>query len=198
MLAVNNIDRFSGQERFTLNGIDTSAQVLDFWCWMGSDLNDNLIRAALGEFIVATALGDSVVDERRSGWRVFDILTPYGCKIEVKTSAYRQVWKQRKPSSLVFDVAQKIDWENGSNAPRRHADVYVFCVFNNEQDVASPLDLEAWDFYVAATADMDVILGEQKTATLAALKKRLPLRATGYTGLAMAIFDTYRSIGGME
>lgn len=62
----------------------------------------------------------------------------------------------------------------------------------------APLDLEAWDFYVAATADMDVILGEQKTATLAALKKRLPLRATGYTGLAMAIFDTYRSIGGME
>lgn len=57
MLAVNNIDRFSGQEKFTLNGIDTSAQVLDFWRWMGSDLNDNLIRAALGEFIVATALG---------------------------------------------------------------------------------------------------------------------------------------------
>lgn len=195
---MNNIDRFSGQERFTLNGIDTSTQVLDFWRWMGSDLNDNLIRAALGEFIVATALGDSVADERRSGWRVFDILTQYGCKIEVKTSAYRQVWKQRKPSSLVFDVAQKIDWVNGSNPPKRHADVYVFCVFNNEQDGASPLDLEAWDFYVAATADMDVILGEQKTATLAALKKRLPLRATGYTGLAMAIFDTYRSIGGME
>ena len=136
---MNNIDRFSGQERFTLNGIDTSAQVLDFWCWMGSDLNDNLIRAALGEFIVATALGDSVADERRSGWRVFDILTQYGCKIEVKTSAYRQVWKQRKPSSLVFDVAQKIDWENGSNAPKRHADVYVFCVFNKSKTGQAPL-----------------------------------------------------------
>ena len=198
MLAVNNIDRFSGQERFTLNGVDTSAQILDFWRWMGSDLNDNLMRAALGEFIVATALGDSVVDEHRSGWRVFDILTQYGCKIEVKTSAYRQTWQQRKPSSLVFDVAQKINWENDSSAPKRHADVYVFCVFNNGQDEASPLDLDTWDFYVASTADMDVILGEQKTATLTALKKRLPLRATGYTGLAMAIFDTYRSIGGME
>lgn len=195
---MNNIDRFSGQERFTLNGIDTSAQILDFWRWMGSNLNDNLIRAALGEFIVATALGDSVADERRSGWRVFDILTQYGCKIEVKTSAYRQTWKQQRPSSLVFDVAQKTDWENEGSAPKRHADVYVFCVFNNDQSGVSPLNLDAWDFYVAATADMDVILGEQKTATLAALKKRLPLRATSYTGLAMAIFDTYRSIGGME
>lgn len=195
---MNNIDRFSGQERFSLNGIDTSAQILDFWRWMGSDLNDNLIRAALGEFIVATALGDSVVDERRSGWRAYDILTQYGCKIEVKTSAYRQTWKQQRPSSLVFDVAQKIDWENDGSAPKRHADVYVFCVFNNDQGGVSPLNLDAWDFYVASTADMDVILGEQKTATLAALRKRLPLRATGYTGLAMAIFDTCRSIGGME
>ena len=188
---MNNTEFLSGNECFTLNGISSPKRVIDFWRWMGLDLNDNLTRAALGEFIVASALGDSIAGERRSGWRVFDILTQYGCKVEVKTSAYRQTWKQRKPSSLVFDVAQKIDWECGEDAPKRHADVYVFCVFNNDSDEVSPLDLNAWDFYVAATADMDVVLGKQKTATLATLKKRLPLRMTGYTGLAMTIFDTY-------
>lgn len=125
MLAVNNIDRFSGQERFTLNGIDTSAQVLDFWRWMGSDLNDNLIRAALGEFAVASALDSRCVDQQRAVWHVYDLLTDYGCKIEVKTSARRQTWKQKRPSAQIFGIAQKVDWENKGEAVR-HSDVFVF------------------------------------------------------------------------
>lgn len=189
----------TGNENFMLSGSATGRKVIDFWRWSSSELNDNLLRAALGEYIVASAIGERCVDKQRAGWRVYDLLTDYGCKIEVKTSAHRQTWSQSKPSSSIFDIGRKVDWNGDSPDAVRHSDVYVFCVVNNDDPEDSPLNLSKWDFYVVATSDLNIIAGSQKTISLSSLKKRLPYVATGYTGLSMAIFNIYaRSSFGME
>lgn len=189
----------TGNENFMLSGSATGRKVIDFWRWSSSELNDNLLRAALGEYIVASALGDHCVDQQRAGWRVYDLLTDYGCKIEVKTSAHRQTWSQSKPSPSIFDIGCKSDWDSDCPDAIRHSDVYVFCVVNNDDPGDSLLDLSKWDFYVVATADLNVIAGNQKTISLNALKKRLPFVATGYAGLSMVISNTYvQASTGME
>lgn len=189
----------TGNEDFTISGMATGRKVIDFWRWSSSELNDNLLRAALGEYIVASAIGDHCVDRQRAGWRVYDLRTDYGCKIEVKTSAHRQTWSQNKPSPSIFDIGRKVDWDSSSPDAIRHSDVYVFCVVNNDAPGDDPLDLSKWDFYVVATSDLNVIAGNQKTISLSALKRRLPFTATGYAGLSMAIFGTYeRTAFGME
>lgn len=189
----------TGDENFTLSGSATGCKVIDFWRWSSSELNDNLLRAALGEYVVASAIGERCVDKQRAGWRVYDLLTDYGCKIEVKTSAHRQTWSQSKPSPSIFDIGCKVDWDGDSSEAIRHSDVYVFCVVNNDGPNDSPLDLSKWDFYVVATADLNVIAGNQKTISLSALKKRLPFVATGYAGLSLTISTTFaRSSSGME
>lgn len=188
----------TGTEPFNLSGKSIGRTTLDFWRWSTSELNDNLIRAALGEFVVASALDDRCVDRQRAGWRVYDLLTDYGCKIEVKTSARRQTWKQKRPSVQIFDIAQKVDWENKGGAVR-HSDVFVFCVLNNDNQEDSLLDLSIWEFYVVLTADINAILGEQKQITLNSIKNHLPFTATGFAGLSMAIYQTYlRGTDGIE
>lgn len=189
----------TGNEYFTLSGSAIGRKVIDFWRWSSSELNDNLLRAALGEYIVASALGDHCVDKQRAGWRVYDLLTDYGCKIEVKTSAHRQTWSQSKPSPSVFDIGCKIDWDGDIADAVRHSDVYVFCVVNNDDPDDTLLDLSKWDFYVVATADLNVIAGNQKTISLSALKRRLPFVVTGYAGLSMAISSAFaQSASSME
>ena len=189
----------TGNESFMLSGNATGRKVIDFWRWSSSELNDNLLRAALGEYIVASAIGERCLDKQRAGWRVYDLLTDYGCKIEVKTSAHRQTWSQSKTSPSIFDIGCKVDLDSDSPDAIRHSDVYVFCVVNNDDPSDSLLDLSKWDFYVVATADLNVIAGNQKTISLNALKKRLPFVATGYTGLSIAISNTYtQSSSGME
>lgn len=182
-----------------LSGNAIGRKVIDFWRWSSSELNDNLLRAALGEYIVASAIGDRCIDRQRAGWRVYDLLTDYGCKIEVKTSAHRQTWSQSKPSASIFDIGRKVDLDSDSPDAIRHSDVYVFCVASNDDPSDSLLDLSKWDFYVVATSDLNVIAGGQKTISLSALKKRLPFAATGYAGLSTAIFNTYtQTTSGME
>ena len=79
----------TGDER--LGSIDVT--VSDFWRWAFNDLRDNTTRGVLAEFLVARALGD--VSDRRVGWANYDVLTPSGIRVEVKSSGRLQSWSQR-------------------------------------------------------------------------------------------------------
>lgn len=186
-MKLGNLEAATGQEPFVLNGMPTGRTLYDFWRWSASELNDNLMRAALGEFIVRLALGERCLEPRRAGWRVYDLLTRDGCKIEVKTSAKRQAWAQRQPSRLVFDISRKADWEQKGSPAVRHADVYVFCIFDNENVDADPLELTRWRFLVVATRDLDERVDGQRTISVAAIEKKLPHIATDFAGLNAAI-----------
>jgi hypothetical protein len=170
--------RKTGSETFLCEGRSTSANLLSFWQWSSSDLIGNTDRGVLAEFIVGTELG--VTRYRiRKGWDAFDLQTPEGIKVEVKSGAYIQSWKQEKYSVIQFGIQPTFAWYPETNTfsdeKRRHADVYVFSVLSHkDQDSINPLNLDQWNFYVLATNVLNRSVGAQKTITLSSLKKLKP------------------------
>lgn len=154
-----------------------------FWRWAYSQTLDNTLRGVLAEYIVGLALG--VVDGAvRTEWDAFDLVSPEGTRVEVKSSAHIQSWAQSKPSPLTFRIPQTSNWSHDTGrwgAGRlRQSQVYVFCAFTTlDPDVADPLDTRQWEFYVVSTARLDAEVGRQKTISLTELKRRVrPARAT--------------------
>lgn len=142
--------------------------------WAFGQLLDNTTRGKVAEFIVATAL--DLVDGHRQEWDYADLFWQDKA-IEVKSSAYLQSWKQERPSKIIFDIAlRKQKWNATTNTvenlnpPRRLADFYVFCVFEElAREKANPLRTEQWSFFIVSTGELDKVLGPQKTLT----RKRL-------------------------
>ncbi|MDP9358717.1 MAG: hypothetical protein M3R02_26250 [Chloroflexota bacterium] len=127
-----------------------NVNVRDFWAWALGDLRLNANRGMLAQFLVAKAVGDTRL--RDDGWGDFDVLTPEGITVEVKSSGYLQSWRQARPSKIVFSELMGRSWsaETGRGAtPEVRADVFVFAVHTcQDPDAYDPLDLTAWAFYV--------------------------------------------------
>jgi hypothetical protein len=126
------------------------ATVRDFWAWAMGDLRLNSTRGMLAQFLVARA----VVDTRRhdDGWGNFDVLTPEGIRVEVKSSGYLQSWEQGRASAIRFGGLTGHPWSaaTGYGAEREiRADVFVFCVQTaTTPETYDPLDLAQWAFHV--------------------------------------------------
>ena len=128
----------------------------EFWKWFRPGLAENWMRGVVGEYWVTKAIG--MTDQIRKGWNTWDLETPDGIRIEVKTSGYRQSWhkssdKMATPKFVVPKVSVKADESRGlRQAQYRPAHLYVFC-FHKERDVAKldPLDISQWEFYVVPT-----------------------------------------------
>lgn len=140
-----------------------------------SGLVDNTTRGVLAEFIVARAVGAPTVGAR-DPWATFDLETPEGVKIEVKSSSYVQSWAQDRLSDINFGIAPSYAWDpeigDFEGEPKRHADVYVFALLaHKNQSTIDPMDLDQWEFYVLPTAVLDKDFGSQKRITLKALKE---------------------------
>ena len=71
-----------------LDGKDLPLTLLSYWRWSGSDLVSNAQRGILAEYLVGSAL--EMTESVRLEWDAYDIQTPSGLKVEVKTSAYIQ------------------------------------------------------------------------------------------------------------
>jgi len=151
--------------------------LLGFWRWAYSQTLDNALRGVLAEYLVGLALGGP--DRDASGeWDPYDLTTPDGVKVEVKSTAYLQSWAQKRKSTLVFNIPETNAWDSATGSwglsRARQSDVYVFCVFNAvEPETADPLDMTQWDFYVAPTSRVNAALGGQKTVVLSCLKSRV-------------------------
>jgi len=143
----------SGDERFS----GSELSVLDFWRWAFSDLRENVVRGILAEFLVARALGDA--SPLRRAWDNFDVTTPAGIRVEVKSSALLQSWRQRRHSRIAFSGLTGRSWsaetsELGSRRELR-ADVYVFAIHTlREPALYDALQLEQWEFRVLSAASL--------------------------------------------
>ncbi len=135
----------TGDEPF----IGCAATVYDFWRFAMSDLRMNNVRGYLAESLVARAV--QAVGQRIE-WDAFDVLTPDGVKVEVKSSAYLQVWDQRAPSRIVFSGLRGKTWspqQGEASEATYNADVYVFAVHTAlRHDQYDALDVRQWEFYV--------------------------------------------------
>src|SRR5690242_8346990 len=123
--------RLTGAEPLHAPGLPLAdATVLDFWRWAFSDLRLNDVRGIFAEWLVARLLGIPLIT--RQSWAGWDLQTPDGVKIEVKTSAYLQRWYQRAPSKIVFTGLRTKLWDEYTGAYAEaasyKADLYVFCV----------------------------------------------------------------------
>lgn len=164
---------------------------LDFWRWAYSDHLSNSQRGVLSEYIVGQALG--ATNKPRVEWDQYDLITPEGITVEVKSSAYVQTWQQAKHSEILFDIAPKLAWDAATNTStqvkQRSAMVYVFCVLA-EQDRAkvNPLYLSQWFFLVASTKQLDAWFGEQKRVRLSMLVLKGCARVE-FAGIRQCVVD---------
>ena len=169
--------RKSGDERLKVNGNASDFSLLGFWQWSCSDLVGNALRGTLAEYIVACALG--IDGGTRTEWDAFDLCTADGVRIEVKSAAYLQSWKQSRYSAIGYDVRATFGWDAATNTSsptrRRHADVYVFCLLHHkDKTTIDPLDLSQWTFYVLPARVLDERIPTQRRLALSTLLRLDP------------------------
>lgn len=183
------VTRKTGTERFQINGQELPIDLLSFWQWSSSDLVGNALRGLLAEYIVAIAL--STNENTRTEWDAFDIETPNGIRVEVKSGAYIQSWSQKRLSTIQFGIQETKGWDAKTNTysaeRKRQSDVYVFCVLTHkDQDSINPLNLDQWDFFVISTTELTKAVGNQKTISLKKLLK-IGLRAVKFGEIRKAV-----------
>ena len=170
----------TGGERF--EGLDST--VKEFWSYAARDLRSNVLRGVLAEWLVAKAVGAT---EPPPEWSEFDVLTPAGVRVEVKSSAYLQAWPQRALSTIKFSGlrSQKLDPETGYSGLRTfNADVYVFCVQTAQSHADyDPLDVSQWDFYVLPRSRIESI--GYRSIGLARIARET--QRVGFDGLRLAV-----------
>ena len=162
----------TGEEKLRKSGRDLKISLLDFWRWSSSDLLSNTARGIFAEFVVAAALGIPF-EEIRDEWAPYDLETPEGIKVEVKSAAFIQSWHQTAASKISFVAPKKRSWNPETNKLeteiRRHADVYVFALLFEQQSVPDPLNLDHWEFYVLPTAVLNARTESQRSINLRSL-----------------------------
>jgi hypothetical protein len=161
----------SPSDAFILDNHPLDFRIVDFWAWNQSDLVENRNRGILAEFLVMKALG--LHRPTRLEWDEVDLITDDNIKIEVKSAAYIQSWKQTDYSSIIFDISPRsklLPDNNYATEKFRPADVYIFCLLHHkDQATINPMILDQWTFYVVPTKVLEEKLKEQKTLSLSTL-----------------------------
>ena len=154
-MSTNKPRRLIGTEQL-VNGDSriTNAEILDFWRYAFSDLKANNIRGILAEWIVAKLLNLPL--NMRDPWAEWD-LDFENYKLEVKASAYLQIWKQKQLSKIIFTGLKKHRLNQKTNKYAKtatyNANWYVFCVqIETDAQKWDALDLSQWRFYVVPKA----------------------------------------------
>ena len=149
MLEPRPKSRLSLDQEFS--SAETPFSVGEFWQWAFSDLQENVTRGVLAEFLVAKALGINL--SVRQAWDDYDLKTEKGLRVEVKASGYLQAWRQQKPSVIQFGQLKARSWddkEGYTSEPQYRADVFVFAVHTAKRhEDYDMMDLAQWEFYVA-------------------------------------------------
>mgnify|MGYP000572001102 CR=1 FL=1 len=89
-------------EEFKLGEKGLGFNITDFWKWTLSDLVENRNRGILAEFLVKEAL--QIKSNTRLEWDSYDFETKKRIRIEVKSSAYIQAWKQNEYYKISFNI----------------------------------------------------------------------------------------------
>lgn len=173
-----SLKKRTGSEPFSIRGRATAFTVLDFWQWSTSDLVSNATRGCLAEFIVAKALKISTnsVNSVRDEWAAYDLITPDGIKVEVKSAAYMQSWDQNRPSRISFSIRQARTWDSETNRLSAKAswsaDVYVFAFLAHlDKPSIDPLNLDQWKFYVLSTQALSERTRSEQSIALSSLER---------------------------
>lgn len=183
------MEQLTGKEEFTLREASIGITVSDFWQWAYSDLIDNTSRGVIAEFLVNQSFNKALhYTPMRANWLPFDVTSPSGRRIEVKSAAYLQSWTTDFPSQIRYDISPKLAWDgqNYATEAKRNCDLYVLCLYTALTREQSILNLDYWEFYVLSTSVLDEKVPHQKGIALSSLLKLEPVK-TDFAGLADAI-----------
>lgn len=172
--------KLTGTEIFLHSHNTNPVTIMDYWRYAFSNLNSNVTRGTLAEFLVETALDNDI--GVRNPWGDYDIPTKEGIKIEVKCGSYLQDWDQNDLSKVVFGrlKAKELYWSeavkpfaqiNKENTGYK-ADIYIFALLSHQDPtILNPLDLEQWSFYILTRSKVSEITHNGKSLSLAKLDK---------------------------
>ena len=166
-----------GNEPFLFKTKNLDFNLTDFWSWSQSDLLNNTLRGVLAEYIVRQDLG--IKKSTRTEWDAYDLETENGIKIEIKSAAYLQSWKQSNLSQISFDIAPTKGWNAETNEysteTKRQSNFYVFCLLHHkDKRTVNPTQLDQWTFYVLPTQVLEKQKKTQKRIGLNSLLKLNP------------------------
>lgn len=172
------VSKLTGFEEFKQTN-NKSFTVLEFWQYGFSNLNSNVLRGALAEFIIENALKDKEEIGLRNPWGDSDI-EYNGKKIEVKCSSYLQDWDQHQLSRIVWTglKAKTLYWSSAENEEVSEekadykSDIYVFALVNHtDPDTLDLLNLNQWSFYILPREELSQISGNGSSVSLSLLEK---------------------------
>lgn len=168
-----------GSEYF-INKTKQDFSVLDFWQYGFSNLNSNVLRGALAEFIVENALKSKKQIGIRNPWGDYDIDLK-NKKIEVKSCAYLQDWEQEKLSAIRWSglKAKTLYWSSAVSSGTKKqkvkeykADVYVLSLLDHkDHETLNITDLTQWKFYVLSKNDLKKFSKDSNSISLSRLEK---------------------------
>ena len=163
--------------------LGNGATIGDFWSWAMSDLLDNVNRGVFAEFLVGQALG-CALDRARQSWDDFDLRTPEGTRIEVKSTGRYQSWGSESTRSVFTGLRGRALTPDGAKydgEPKVRADVFVFCYHSGRDALA----MTQWQFHVVSGSVIDAL--NQKSITLFRIRKLAP--GIKYEALRQAVCE---------
>jgi len=175
MLKKKEVKKLTGNEFFKNNNFS----ILEFWQYGFSNLNSNVLRGSLAEFIIENLLKDKSEIEIRNPWNDFDILYK-NRKIEVKCSSYIQDWDQEDFSKIIFSglKAKDLYWSkavsefNRDNKKDYKADIYVLCLVNHKNpETLDLLNLDQWSFFILTKEELKNISNNSSSISITRLEK---------------------------
>lgn len=172
------VNKLTGSEQFKNVG-DKKFSVLEFWRYGFSNLNSNVLRGALAEFIVENALRGNEQIDVRNPWGDSDVIAPDGKKIEVKCCSYIQDWDQNDFSKILWSglKAKTLYWSSAvSDFPRSPADyksdIYALALFKHQDhSTLDILDMSQWCFWVLTKERIKEITKNGNSVSLIRLEK---------------------------
>jgi hypothetical protein len=172
------VTKLTGSEPFK-NTDSKQFTVLDFWQYGFSNLNSNILRGVLAEFLVEKALNDAEDVGLRNPWDDFDVEYD-GKKIEVKSCSYLQDWDQDKLSTIKWSglKAKSLYYSSAVNGAQVEqvaeykSDMYVLALLDHQEtDTLDILNLNQWCFYVLSKDELKRISGDSSSVSLALLNQ---------------------------
>jgi hypothetical protein len=177
------VKKLTGDEIFKNIG-DKKFSVLEFWRYGFSNLNSNVLRGALAEFLVENALRTSNDIEVRNPWGDSDVISTDGKKIEVKCCSYIQDWDQKDYSRIswsglkakhLFYASLDRSLVNQSIKERPidyKSDIYVLSLFKHQEHATLDiLDMDQWCFWVLTKDRIKEITKNGNSVSLIKLQK---------------------------
>lgn len=173
--------KLTGKELFK-NTASKKFSVAKLWQYAFSNLNSNVLRGELAEFLVEMALSDDGEVGLRNPWGDYDVITKKGTKIEVKCCSYIQDWDQNKLTRIIFSglKARELYWSEAvkpyselKNVNKDYkSEIYVFALFKHQAtETLDILDLDQWCFFVLSRDDVSRISKNGNSVSLYNLEK---------------------------